>query len=56
MTPGTRVTWTARKGDHPVTVTGIVVPSRFVRWAVVQLDSGAMTEVRLANLTEVTPA
>lgn len=57
MTPGTRVSFPARRGELDVTLTGTVMPSRFRTFAHVQVDGGPLAEVDLRNVTliPVTP-
>jgi len=48
---GTRVAFGAVRGDVPITLGGTVMPSRFVRWALVRTDSGELLELRRESLT-----
>lgn len=54
MNSGARVTFAAMRGDHEITLSGVVTDSRLTRhggaWRTVRVDNGPTVEVMARNL------
>ena len=54
MNAGTRVTFAAMRGDHKVTVSGVVADSHLTRWSAawrtIRVNNGTVVEVMMRNL------